>query len=601
MQRTESIKRKRSLGLEAYDSGSGEDESSAFTQAHAHLHVEAPAEAASSRAQPRPPNRPAQTPTPPKRKRVKRPWIHNPPVNGENKMAKLSDELLLRILKGLGIKEIMQCSLVNKKWRELASDGEVWRGLYYDKFVRKGEKEWLTEMKQEDRRRRDDHGIWGGGHGQDRIPWMARYKLGTNWWKGKAQMSIIHVEDRPPILESTTTCPPPKPSPKPSAQMHNGTLYTADAQYGLRAWHLSSLDRSAGASTSWDDYTASQTRSGKSPAQAPLHAVPTALKIDAVAETAQIAIGFEDGSWSLWDIPHRGQSQFKRICSSDEPNPSKAVLGPGAAVVEIALHSPYVFTITSLQRLRLHKLIPTNSEIQPLAPLLLHELTSHTSWPPYALAIRSTQSTIIASIAYAVPSFRGNWSMGLQEMHVDDKSGKVFDTRIVIAVQGGWFPTSSNPSHPQNTGLDPEVLSRFDENRLTISYNHPHVVVGSGDNGLWRYDIHASQKTTTIESLSYLLGHTSGVVGVDVDKKGKCVSVQRGGAVHVRWLCRMGGKKMDADVHVTTGITEEQLKEIEMSCKEFHGVTKWEKEWVGSDEERIVVLRGGKLFIYDFR
>ena len=39
-------------------------------------------------------------------------------------------------------------------------------------------------------------------------------------------------------------------------------------------------------------------------------------------------------------------------------------------------------------------------------PHLLASLKSHTSWPPLSLSIRSTRTTLIASIAYSLPTYR---------------------------------------------------------------------------------------------------------------------------------------------------------------------------------------------------
>lgn len=615
MEPPQSTKRKRSLGLDAYDSDSGNDDSLAPNYKKKKISRLSPAH--------------------------KAPWIAQPPPNGENRLSKLSDELLLRILKCLDVKQVLGCRFVSKKWRELASDGEVWRGLYWERFVKrdradgsrpllvlmkrkreiykKKEKErdrerkekWMLEMRMEGERRRDEEVDVGDGGKEDRTPWMARYKLSTNWSMGRARLSTIYLGALSTERPSNTTPPPPKPCKKALAQMHNGILYTADAKYGLRAWNLSSLGRLR--CTSWDTYVASKAKHGDRPAQTRLHTVPTAMTLDTSLETPQLAIGFEDGSWGLWNIPlpHKGQPHFQKICSSNEQEISSEAPSPGSSIVEITSHNHYLLTITSSQLLRLHKLFPGSSG-SALKASLVHELTSHTSWPPYALSIRSTPSAVVASIAYAIPTFRGDWSIGIQELHVDDTDGKIVESRIVNAVQGGFFLTSPNPAHPANLGLGaaPQIPSSNPRlrvrNALTLTYTHPYLVVGSGNNRLWRYLVHSSAEKLRIGERTEMFGCTSGVVGLDVGHRGRLVSVQRGGDVSVRWLEGMSdgisGKK-EKTVDVKGGVEMEKMElEMEMEkIREEEDSERWEKEWVGSDEERIVVLRSGRVLIYDFR
>ena len=243
------------------------------------------------------------------------------------------------------------------------------------------------------------------------------------------------------------------------------------------------------------------------------------------------------------------------------------------------------FTITSTQLLRLHEIIPSDSKREPLVPLMLYELTSHTSFPPYALSIRSEKrygAPIIASIAYAIPSFRGDFSIGMQEIHLDEETGKVLETKISTSVQGGWFPL--NERSDDSDRLDPtymcrsKVLNYRRGSNLTLAHNHPHLVVGSGNNGLWKYACGEGPDETMVKTFGELLGHTSGVVAVDVDSKGKCVSVQRGGGVAVRWLDGMGENQMDADAHVQTGVAAEKVEAMGMSHKDFMGRDGWERE-----------------------
>ena len=535
-----------------------------------------------------------------------------PSANGENYLAKLSDELLVRILKSLNVKQVLECRFVNKNWRELASDGEVGRSLYFETFVSekktlnfhnqrsgleisqrrfkikqkaeeekwaKKEMQWMDEMKKEagESKYKDD-GI--SNNVQDRTNWLGKYKLRVNWQGGRAKLTNI-------TLQSLTSsgCA----GPQALSQMHNNMLYTADKDHGLRAWDLSfHVTSSSGKSSfsSWPGYASRLADDGKEPAQAPLHAAPTAMAINTSTGETRLAIGFEDGTWELWC--HEDPARFNKICVS-----SKGSLGP---ILEIAVYDKYLTIITSHQLFLLYDIKPTRGDKgAPLQGTVLHDLTAYTAWAPYALSIRPTPSAVVASIAYTIPTVT-RFSVSIHEMHFDPETGCIIDSRQASPVQS----VTPNRAHPRNTGLSPPRLNTSaarEGNNATMTYKYPSLVVGRENNTLVNYQV-----TSTSSGLGVMVGRdlqprTSGVMGVDIGCEDRVVTVQKGGAVTVTVLEKQKGLawKKERTVVVDSGGGDVSATGWDVD------EGRWEKMYVKSDDHKIMVVGGGRILIYDFR
>lgn len=535
-----------------------------------------------------------------------------PPANGKNCLAKLSDELLVRILKSLDLKQVLECRFVNKNWRELASDGEVWRSLYFENFVSekktwsfenqkpglevskrrikikqkaeeekwaKKEMEWVDEMKKEagEGRYKED-GI--SNNVQDRTNWLGKYRLRFNWQGGRAKRTTIN-------LKSPTS--PGRKDSQALSQMHSNMLYTADKDHGLRAWDLSFQVTSplgTPSFTSWPGYVSRLVDDGKEPAQAPLHSAPTAMAIDISSGETRLAIGFEDGTWELWC--HEDQARLNKICVS-----SKGSLG---SILNIAVHDKYLTIITSHQLFLLYDIKPMRDDkAAPLQGTVLHDLTAYTAWAPYALSIHPTPSAIVASIAYTIPTVT-RFSVSIHEMHFDPETGCIIDSRQASPLQ----PVTLNGAHPRNTGLSPPRLNTSaarEGSNATMTYNYPSLLVGRENNTLVNYQV-----TSTSSGLGIMVGRdlqprTSGVMGVDIGCEDRVVTVQKGGAVSVTVLEKQKGLAWDKERTVVVDSGGGDVSATGWDVDEG----RWEKVFVKSDDHKIVVVGGGRILICDFR
>jgi len=452
--------------------------------------------------------------------------------------------------------------------------------------------------------------------------WKGQYKLRHNWSIGACEVQEIHVADRPSV-------------PSMLVKLAEGVVLTVDKGEGLRAWDLKG--RELIASCRLEDGV-----------------IPTSLAVDEAEGrgTLGIAVGFMDGGWGTWrlDVERKAFVDVYR-----HPPSSNGMLSA------VAFANPYILTITDSQLLSLYTFTPapkpsdhdgedgyeaeeateskfqlmfeveeaqftsaTDSEIPPAEgePHLLASLKSHTSWPPLSLSIRTTSSTIIASIAYSMPTYYSGYTIGLQELHLSTTTGTITFSRLSSALPQGFSsilssPTSSSPSsgtsspspgiHRQGPGSNSRPT--------TLSYSHPYILATHPDNTLTLYLCTSTASTLHISPGTKLWGHTSSVSSAEITARGKAVSVStRGNELRVWELegglgstpsrRRLNRKEVNGDRSVKIR-PESKDGEPEEGLKGYEAEVGARKRWVGFDDEMVIVLKeteGGTqaLMVYDF-
>merc|ERR1712093_154 len=178
--------------------------------------------------------------------------------------------------------------------------------------------------------------------------------------------------------------------------------------------------------------------------------------------------------------------------------------------------------------------VPPPSD-QPDTPRLLASLKSHTSWPPLSLSIRTTPTTLIASIAYTLRTYTSGYTVGLQELHLSLTTGSVKFSRLTSALPQGFtsiLAPSSSPSSASNSenSTSPAGTSRSETSCPTsLSYSHPYILATHPDNALTLYLCTSTASTLSITSGTKLWGHTSSVSSAEITPRGKAVSVSTRG------------------------------------------------------------------------
>ncbi|KAF2097319.1 hypothetical protein NA57DRAFT_41725 [Rhizodiscina lignyota] len=539
-----------------------------------------------------------------------------PRQSNRDHIGDLSDELWLRIFSHLSVSTLCTCERVSRRFSAIAGDSQIWKEHYYNRFVRPraarlpGVKDaqsnghlyfssklskWLDEDSLVKRGRETN--------------WRKQYKLRHNWTRGNCDISEIHVAEQPPI-------------PPLLVRLQDGVLFTVDSIGGLRAWSAKKERRLLTAI----------------PLNCRNSSPPTSLTVDAQGENGdqRVVVGFQDGHFSIYDLDRSNDAPTFRHSYSHAPSTN-------GMLTAVAYASPYLLTMTAGQLLSLYVFEQpskdSTAEIRS-PPRLLYSLKSHTVHPPLSLSVRPSSTTILASIAYALPTYFSGWSVGVQELKLS-LSGELIDSRLATSSNesrrtlASSLPASLSPTRPgsPSVGSQSDSGPEADTSRTqptSLSYNHPYLLLSHPDNTLTLFLVTSTSTSLSISPGSRLWGHTSSVSGAYVGGRGKAVSVSshgdelriwelEGGLNSLSMRKRLSAGQLSVRVQSSQKSSELQEQNLDVlsdaiaqrgsglglamaSRVDELSIT---RGWVGFDEENVVVLReksngGQALVVYDF-
>ncbi|ROV88435.1 hypothetical protein VSDG_09254 [Cytospora chrysosperma] len=416
--------------------------------------------------------------------RAKRQRLSNPskavttrPRIGADLLSSLPSEILIRILSYLSLPQLLCVSPVSRRFNHLADDSQLWKALYYARFVlpramripgfREGKlAERLRDHKLHYKGRR---ALWASGRSgglvsdesageayagrigamledeerkgkDDRVNWKRQFKIRHNWARGKCAVEELKLrpdpEDGSPFAAEDD-----EDRSKMLVKVFEGFAVTADRTFGLRAWDLKTKEVVA--------HISLEDNGTQGPGEGDAVTRPSCIAIDdhhLHTGTLNVALGFADGSFGVWRLDLHAKSVVRRYRHEKSSN---------GGLAGIAYSHPYLFTATGAVLVSLYTFdVPITAEerdkegdgtnhpssklasamreycdsaasevktkddtILLPAPYLLTALKSHTSDPPLALSIRETGNTTVASIAYTFYTRRG-WSIGIQDLHI---------------------------------------------------------------------------------------------------------------------------------------------------------------------------------------
>lgn len=527
-----------------------------------------------------------------------------------DRLSRLSDELLVRILSFVPVPSLVVCQRISKKFSRLSIDSELWKAAYYRTFVLPrasripGIRDPATPNRLHYSSRLskwlDDSSLIRDGVCTH---WKQQYRLRHNWAQGQCAVSEILVAERPP-------------EPPLLVMMSNNVVYAADSISGLRAWR-SKFDRELLASVSLTS-------------DAGIPRLPISMAIDASERnsgTERVVLGFEDGSFSVFAL----RTDEKRLDNLyTHPASTNGMLSA------IAFASPYLLTMTEDHLLSLY-LFPETSDVSgPLDdPQLLYSLRSSTAWPPVSLSLRITASSMTAAIAYSLPTYLSGWTVGVQELRLSHE-GVLLESRLATAADEHSFTLSAYRSASPSTRSPSPFLGSARQNTLTsgpsksnptlMSYSHPYLLVAHPDNTLSLYLVRSTSSALSISSGNRLWGHTSSISGAHVGMRGKAVSVSRlgdelrvwdleGGMASSALRKRSRNGELSVRIQPSRVVDEEDDAQEEDSSGRRHGLrvaldqgfddSTVSRGWVGFDEQNVIVLReksegSQALVVYDF-
>lgn len=444
-----------------------------------------------------------------------------------DRLSKLSDELLVRILSFVPIDSLLVCQRycidvplvvrhahavrLAKKFSRLAVDSELWKAAYYRVFVlpRASRIPGIKDSGPASRLHyssRLSKWLDDGDLVKDGVKthWKQQYRLRHNWSRGRCAVSELQIAERradPPLL----------------VMMSSSTVFAADSILGLRAWDAKD-NRQLLATTSLAVAGTDDLR------------LPISMAVDSTTAGEDgdvVAVGFEDGSFSIYAL-HKERHSFD--CLFTHPSSTNGALSA------IAYSSPFLLTMTEDHLLSLYAFQDSN-EAKPslLNSQLLYSLRSHTAWPPVSLSLRTTATNMTAAIAYSLPTYLSGWTVGVQELRLTHQ-GELIESRLATAADEHSFtlsayrsmssPTTRASSPFPGASREASLISSPGTSKPTsMSYSHPYLLVAHPDNTLSLYLVRSTSTALSISSGNRLWGHTSSISGAHVGMRGKAVSV----------------------------------------------------------------------------
>ena len=548
-----------------------------------------------------------------------------------DRLSYLSDELILRTLSFLPVASLVTCqrcastayvfyrglllisSRLSHRFHTLSGDPQLWKSAYYRRFVRprasripgirdQGVSSASLFYSSRISKWLEDEHLVRKGKGTD---WKRQYKLRHNWSRGSCDVKEIQIAERPSL-------------PPMLVRLQEDIAITADDAHGLRVWTLKGSQRLLATLEFSTQKEQNRTETA-----------PTSLAIDTTKDDTRfirIAVGFVDGRFGRYAFDQLNQALACQYLHAASIN---------GMVSALAYASPYLLTMTEAQLLSLYQFdaepVAGNATMDP--PRLLSSLKSHTTWPPLTLSIRVSSSSIIASVAYALPTYLLGWSVGLQELRLTTE-GTMLQSRLASAANQGFTPlsTTSGSSTPelQSDSTPPRTVGRGQIPSLTkptsLSYSHPYLLASHPDNTLTLYLVQSTDKELTIGDGSRLWGHTSSVSGAHVGDRGKAVSASTHGDEIRVWELEGGLRSMSSRRRAAAGETSVQIRAekrslidtpIANSVAKGHSTAMFAcngdgieelsttKGFVAFDEEKVVVLRerghgSQALVVFDF-
>ncbi|KAI0975885.1 hypothetical protein F4678DRAFT_418923 [Xylaria arbuscula] len=572
-------------------------------------------------------------------------------------LSPLSDELLVRILSLLPLRDLLSLAPVSDRFYHLSGDSQIWKRLYYSRFVlpralrlpgfrngsvRDGKLHYSSRRTiWADGRRGGwvDMAAADGGDKETRN-WKRQYKLRHNWARGRCAVEELELGHESGPLDTPTA------APKMLVKVFEGIAVTVDAATGLRVWDLKT--KQLVAQTSLDENNCC--------------ALPSCMALDGrllQQKSIDIAIGFADGSFGTWRLNleqgeivqryrHEGSSNGEIIgvaflypflltatqsilislytfdsssllsCSDQDIQlDNKTAKDPKSHIMRESYTGPLAENRASDKDVRdeIRSAQKESAKTHLPAPYLLTSLKSHTSRAPLALSLRQTTESTVASIAYTFSTIRG-WSLGIQELHIrpaksTSKTGPEITTTqlaYTLPITGSSRHMMSPPSSPARQ-LRPAAASSEEQAHpsqpdgpISLSYTHPYLLATLPDNTLILHLCTSGSSSLSISPGIRLWGHTSGISDAEITARGKAVSVSGRGEEIRLWELEGRTNGQSIEVRPTAKTTGK-----DSAWGQEHLTTGWDdrRNWVGFDDEMVIVLkeaRGGResLLVYDF-
>ncbi|ORZ00613.1 hypothetical protein BCR43DRAFT_485525 [Syncephalastrum racemosum] len=395
------------------------------------------------------------------------------PVDFTN--AVLSEEIILHIFNFLSPVDLTVCSQVNSNWHRLANDEQLWKPLYLERFHSRHTPpsiETSTQRTLNARKRK----------------WKTQYKIGHNWLSGNCHISHIDIPSSLPGVGSDQAI---------RVDFFNDLLCIGREQSStIELWRLRNGD-------------ATPVSVGNLQETCTI----TSFKLDRESTAPfRIAVGFNDGGCSVWELHDRGVSftlhqlvSFASCTRFTKP------------VQTIGFCYPILVTCTNDMHLSAfyiggdrggpHHIYDLQCELDCYCPAV--EISRQPDEHPALGPIWRVM------ICFEPPS--SVHSVSVEEI--------LFSSHTLISSRSSTSLDYDDLFLPST--LDPLLLARR-TNSLVIS--EPYIMTAHADNTIRQYQIDRSHDRLRIRFARMLTGHTCSVTAVALQAAaGRLVSGDRCG------------------------------------------------------------------------
>ncbi|PWY65346.1 F-box domain protein [Aspergillus heteromorphus CBS 117.55] len=438
-----------------------------------------------------------------------------------DQISTLSDELLLQILSFLPMPSLLICQRVSRRFHDLAGDSELWKKQYYSRWVRPRARRLANARRdpppQSEVKYSPKVSSWlGHGHLAKKgmgTNWKRQYRLRHNWAKGACRVTEIEFPQPPCRQMLVTFCA--------------GILFTVDLDNGLRVWSAEKPENCLAM------ISLAHPRSSILPA-------PTAMTAtsDSQRSLVDVAVGFEDGRFDVYSLDTVTLRLDMRFSCLERAS---------GAITAMASYSPYILLVSQQKVLYLYKITTDTNDTAGLltsdSTLLLTSLKADNILEPISLSIRTAGSEIMASIVYSFYHIGCGWSLGIQALHFD-LVGQQIGSRVTTTVDCHYGVDLGSPNRssgkcgtaswatdastePYTRPADPSILHHNPP--TSVSYSHPYLLTSHADNTLTIYLVVSTSTSLFVKGCRRLWGHTSAVSAVQVNDRGKAISVSSRG------------------------------------------------------------------------
>ncbi|PWN38159.1 uncharacterized protein FA14DRAFT_159865 [Meira miltonrushii] len=469
----------------------------------------------------------------------------------------LSAEVILRILgQAKDAKDIVRFRQVNKRMYSLGHDSLLWKELFIDTFLTnpssKEEEEGIRPSKRARKTSHDEEDIQTlparaltslpsiEDDNDRRTDWHALYRISWNWKKGSFNIQQLNAAmQMAQKSNQSDTAKSKLDLPNTIIESTEKYIFTAvreptsSAYPEVSVFPAQSLKRQR--ETNVEEVLQVATYSSSS-LSIQDNASVSAIAIDrenADTDRIRLITGYTNGLLSMSTFCPSTKVFHELTSYRQTQHP---------AIVTAAFAWPFVATCTIDFRIRIYRM---NEEDSTTTFRLLAERRSYSCHWPACLRLeraKQTENTFRLSIVYSNPIYPSGWSIGLQELYLDNIG--VIDSRSASAKRSHVVTKIDAPSKALYTKNSSTRTTSIDQvGRLTsLSYEEPFVVVGSRDNGVFCFrvdelkdDPNYGSKALSIRYLRTLHGHTGSVHSVSLNG-GRCVTGGSDGKVQVWYL-----------------------------------------------------------------